>query len=78
MENHDISDQCGVSSADLCTGDPTTACGGLNAMSLYRRADYSFVGCFQDDQASRIMGTKETKSVMSAEVSFFYGGSKAY
>lgn len=68
MDNHDISDQCGVSSEYLCTGDPSTACGGFDAISVYQRTPYSSVGCFQDNLVSRIMKLKAAAQVMSGEV----------
>ena len=62
------SDQCGLSITDLCTGDPTTACGGRDAIRVYKKLNYSLLDCFQDDKASRIMQLKGSAAVMSAEV----------
>lgn len=64
------SEQCGTSYEFLCTGDPTTTCGGRDAISVYQKTAYSLVGCFQDDRASRLMGPKGSEPVMSAAVSW--------
>ena len=71
-DNDGMSDQCGILSTYLCAGDPTTACGGRDAINVYQRTEYAFVGCFQDDQKFRIMGPKGREPVMSAEV-WWYG-----
>lgn len=62
------SEQCGVSYEVLCAGDPTMACGGRNAISVYERRAYSLVGCYQDDRDFRLMGPKGSAPVMSAAV----------
>lgn len=74
-DNPVASDRCGASTMSLCTGDPTTACGGFNAISVYQRREFSFVGCFQDDKDFRLMGPKGSAEFMSAKVSW-YGFSK--
>lgn len=65
------SEQCGVSYEVLCAGDPTMACGGRDAVSVYQRRAYSLVGCYQDDRDFRIMEPQGSAPVMSAAVSWF-------
>ncbi|CAM9735808.1 unnamed protein product, partial [Laminaria digitata] len=79
------SDQCGTTYPTLCTGDATSACGGVGAVSIYQitgdvppapvpapapPTTYSLSGCFTDSKDNRIMGNKMTGEVMSAEVSW--------
>lgn len=78
------SDQCGLTYPTLCTGDGTTACGGVGAISVYvvsgvvsplppppvtPETTYTMEGCFADSKTNRIMGDKMVKEAMSAEVS---------
>ena len=67
-EDAEESDQCGLVSEYLCTGNPNTACGGYNAIGVYQRTGFSLAGCFQDKQASRIMEFQTWEPFMSAEV----------
>ena len=70
FEDSFASEQCGLFYESLCTGDPTAACGGWNAISVYQRTDYAMVGCFQDDHAFRLMKPKGSAAVMSSAVSW--------
>lgn len=79
------SDACGLTYEAYCFGDTYETCGGENAISVYSRSStagtqsvsrptpspmsYESAGCFVDG-ADRIMTTKFTEEVMSAEVSY--------
>lgn len=70
VDNYGMSDQSGLLSMCLRTGDPSTACRGRDVISVYHKTKYAFVGCFQDDLKSRIMRLKGREPVTSVEVSW--------
>eukprot|EP00904_Undaria_pinnatifida_P009040 jgi/Undpi1/5266/HiC_scaffold_2.g00547.m1 len=70
FEESTVSENCGLSSEYLCTGDPSTACGGWNSISVYHRKFFSLKGCFKDGHSSRIMDPQGSHDVLSAEICY--------